>query len=119
MPSALSAALETPWQDLAAGDLAPVDVGILDSGVDGTHPALSGRVADAWGVGVTDGKATLTPLPIANNDLFGHGTAVGSIIAGIAPNARLHDVRVLGRSNTGAEEALIAGFEHAVEKGWA
>ena len=62
-----------------------------------------------WGVEPSGGSAGVTRLAPANNDLFGHGTAVASIIARIAPNARLYDVRVLGRSNTGAEEALIAG----------
>jgi subtilisin family serine protease len=118
MSSLLSAALETSWQGLAERNLTPVDVAILDSGVDGTHPALSGRLAEAWSVDTSGSAATLIPMPIANNDLFGHGTAVGSIIAHIAPNARLYDVRVLGRTNTGAEEALIAGFEHAVNRGW-
>lgn len=118
MTSILSAALEASWQQLAESPLAPVDVAILDSGIDQTHPALSDRIADAWGVDASGGPATVTPLPVANNDLFGHGTAVASIIASIAPNARLHDVRVLGRSNTGAEDALIAGLEYAVGQGW-
>ena len=118
MTSILSTALEASWQQLAEGPLAPVDVAVLDSGIDQTHPALSGRIADAWSVEASSGPATVTPLPAANNDLFGHGTAVASIIAGIAPNARLHDVRVLGRSNTGAEEQLIAGLEYAVSRGW-
>ena len=119
MSTMFGAALEASWQELAERNLAPVDVAVLDSGVDATHPALSGRIAEAWGVETSGGSAAVTPLAEANNDLFGHGTAVASIIARIAPNARLHDVRVLGRSNTGAEEALIAGVEHAVSRGWA
>lgn len=118
MSSALSGALEASWQQLAESRLAPVDVAILDSGIDQTHPALSGRIADAWSVDASGSRATVAPLPAANNDLFGHGTAVASIIAGIAANARLHDIRVLGSGNTGAEEALIAGLEYAVGEGW-
>jgi subtilisin family serine protease len=118
MSTSFGAALEGSWQELAESNLAPVDVAILDSGIDATHPALSGRIIAAWQVEAESGTATVAPLGLANNDLFGHGTAVASIIARIAPNARLHDVRVLGRNNTGAEEALIAGVEHAVNQGW-
>jgi subtilisin len=118
MSSLLSDALQISWQELAERNLAPVDVAILDSGIDATHPALSGRIVEAWAVDASVDAATVSPLPPANNDLFGHGTAVASIIARIAPNARLHDVRVLGRSNTGAEQALIAGLRHSVNQDW-
>jgi subtilisin len=112
--------LELSWEQLIQKELAPVDVAILDSGIDATHPILSGRVAEAFGVTRTDAHAQIVPLPVnTDNDLFGHGTAVASIIAQIAPNARLYDMRVLGQDNTGGEEILCAGMRHAVTKGWA
>ncbi len=112
----LQRALAVPIEELAKAELAPVTVGILDSGIDGSHPDLSGRVvgartftADAKGK-VTEGDAN----PAENNDLYGHGTGVASIIARIAPNTRFLDFRVLGGNNRGAGQALIAGFEDAV-----
>ena len=45
----------------------------------------------------------------------GHGTGVASIIARIAPNASIIDVRVLGVGAVGTADAFIAGCEHAVE----
>ncbi len=112
----LQHALAVPIDELAKGTLAPVTVGILDSGIDGSHPDLSGRVlgarifaADAKGkVAMSDAN------PAENNDLYGHGTGVASIIARIAPNTRFLDFRVLGGNNRGSGEALMAGFEEAV-----
>lgn len=112
----LSRALEAPIRELAKRELAPVTVAILDSGIDGSHPDLAGRVirgmifeADAEGE-----VSSRESDPTENNDLYGHGTGVASIIARIAPNTRLIDVRVLGGNNRGSGEAMIAGFEQAV-----
>jgi subtilisin family serine protease len=119
MTSVIRDALDLSWEELSKRELAPVDVAILDSGIDATHPVLAGRIIEAYGVTTADGRETVVALPAdANNDQFGHGTAVASIIARIAPNARLHDVRVLGHDNTGGEEMLSAGLLHAIEKGW-
>jgi subtilisin len=120
MSSSILEALEVPLSDLLKRDLAPVDVAILDSGIDATHPMLAGRVVEAFGVIKADGHETIVGLAQdTDNDQFGHGTAVGSIIARIAPNARLFDIRVLGADNTGADEILAAGIRHSVAKGWA
>jgi subtilisin family serine protease len=112
----LARALEVPISELARSDLTPVVVGVVDSGIDGSHPDLKGRVlkgaiyeADA------DGHVTETETdPTANNDTYGHGTGVASIIARIAPHARFMDYRVLGGNNRGSGDALVAGFEQAV-----
>jgi subtilisin family serine protease len=117
MKHSIRDALDLPWQDLLLRPLAPVDVAILDSGIDATHPAMHGRVVESFAVAEDE-----TIVPTANdgnNDLLGHGTAVASIIARTAPNARLYDVRVLGSGNRGAEEVLRAGLRLAVERGWA
>jgi len=117
MTVSMTEALELPWEELAKKALAPVDVAILDSGIDATHPVLSGRIVEAYAVETVGERVVALPSG-TDNDHFGHGTAVASIIAGVAPNARLYDVRVLGSDNTGREEVLNAGLEHAVDKGW-
>jgi subtilisin len=120
MSSSILEALEVPLSDLLKRNLAPVDVAILDSGIDATHPMLSGRVVEAFGVTKTDGQDTIVAVAQdTDNDQIGHGTAVGSIIARIAPNARLFDVRVLGADNTCSDEILAAGIRHGTAKGWA
>lgn len=113
----LARALQVPVDKLSAAELAPVKVAVLDSGIDASHPDLAGKVergviceAD------TEGKVDVRVSdPAANNDTYGHGTGVASIISRIAPNARFIDVRVLGGNNRGSGEALVAGFEHAVD----
>jgi subtilisin family serine protease len=112
----LQRALAVPIEELAKGALAPVTVGILDSGIDGSHPDLAGRVTNAMIFeGDAEGNvAARESNPTENNDLYGHGTGVASIIARIAPNTRFLDFRVLGGNNRGSGEAMIAGFEAAV-----
>jgi subtilisin family serine protease len=112
----LARALQVPVSALKAGNLEPVRVAVVDSGIDASHPDLAGRVDTAIAfVADAEGKVTTTVVdPTGNNDPYGHGTAVGGIIARIAPNARLHDVRVLG-GHVGPPDALLAGLEHAAD----
>jgi subtilisin family serine protease len=113
---ALREALNLSLDDIAQRELASVNVTVLDSGIDATHPALVGRVAGAWGV--EDGRLVEKPT-IVDNDAYGHGTAVGCIITKIAPNARLFDIRVLRPGNIGSGEDLIEGLEFAVRARYA
>lgn len=111
-----------PWfsqsfDALSKRDLLPVDVAVLDTGVDATHPDLAGRVVDAFSVDVEDGRARVTQADGPHNaDVFGHGTGVASVIARLAPNARIVDIRVLGAGNYGTSAALIGGLKLAVER---
>ncbi len=112
----LSRALEIPIEELAKSDLAPVTVGVLDSGIDGSHPDLAGRVLRSmiFEADEEDRVQARDGDPNENNDLYGHGTGVASIIGRIAPNTSFVDFRVLGGSPRGSGEALLAGFEQAV-----
>ena len=116
--SEVSSFWEKGWESIRERALAPVTVGVLDTGIDGSHPDLAGRIAGAFVVEVENGKPVVRELsPTANNDAFGHGTSVAGIIAAIAPNAQIYDVRVLG-NNTGARDVLLAGFHFALEQRW-
>ncbi|HZV26423.1 MAG TPA: S8 family serine peptidase, partial [Acidothermaceae bacterium] len=74
---------------------AAVKIAVVDTGIDATHPDLAGKVIAA--ANFTSSTTT--------QDLSGHGTHVAGIaaasfdnalgIAGMAPNARLMDVKVL------------------------
>lgn len=102
-----------------------VTVAVLDTGVDGTHGDLSGRVvqnlklADTQSVGVGFNYPLATPS-LANTDLvYGHGTFVAGVIAGngqqssgkyagVAPGAN-----ILGLSAGDASLLFIlSGFDY-------
>jgi subtilisin len=92
-----------------------VKVAVVDSGVDGDHPAIDGRVAGYVAVGVsTNGELVFDETP--HEDTSGHGTACAGIILGIAPECELYSVRVLGRLG-GKGAALVAGIRWSVEHG--
>jgi subtilisin family serine protease len=110
-------ALESRLDELAGRATHPVEVAILDSGIDATHPDLSGRVVAAYGVNAEgDVPQIVEHSTPGNRDSFGHGTAVASIIARLAPNARLVDVQVLEPGNQGTGDALVAGLRLVVER---
>lgn len=117
MTSELHRALAMPPEALAREELEPIEVAVLDSGIDSSHPDLLGRVANAFLVDVADGRVILTERSLSENpDVLGHGTAVASIIAGVASNARLVDYRVLGSSNAGTGTAVVAALADAVRR---
>lgn len=114
---AISEAALARFEDLAATGLEPVDVAVIDSGVDATHPDLAGRVVSQWTVEDEDGRLAVHELETGiNNDTFGHGTGVAGIIARVAPNARIHDIRVLDARNKGDPSASLVAFRHVLAK---
>ena len=114
----LRSALKETFSDLNARELDPVTVAVVDSGVDTTHPDQDTRVVSAFCVELVDDQPKLVEKPLGENlDAYGHGTAVASIVAQVAPNARIIDIRVLNVGNVGGGDALLRGFEHAVDLG--
>jgi len=92
-----------------------VTVAIIDSGLETDHPALQGRVVESVAVEMVDGEPNV--VKDDSGDLFGHGTACGSIILGLAPEVDLVSVRVLGADLKGKGAAFLAGLEWATERG--
>ena len=93
---------------------AGVRVGIIDSGLETDHPRLRGRVVQSVAVELVDGEPTI--VPDASGDLYGHATACGGIILGLAPDAELVSVRVLGADLRGKGTAFAAGLEWAIDQ---
>ncbi|SCE72300.1 Serine protease, subtilisin family [Micromonospora coriariae] len=94
-----------------------VKVGVIDTGVDQTHPDLAGHVAAA---------ENFTTEPDAL-DRVGHGTHVASTIAGsgaasqgrfkgMAPGAKLYSAKVCIQEGC-PESAILAGMTWAAEQG--
>ncbi|HEX5039165.1 MAG TPA: S8 family serine peptidase [Candidatus Limnocylindria bacterium] len=95
---------------------AGVRVGIIDSGLENSHPRLNGRVVENVTVEMTDDGPVVVPDE-AGEDMFGHGTACGAIILGLAPEVELVSIRVLGPDLRGKGTAFAAGLEWAIEQG--
>ena len=92
-----------------------VTVAIVDSGLEVGHPALHGRVIESIAVEMVDGEPNVIKDDVG--DLFGHATACGGIIVGLAPEVELISVRVLGPDLKGKGAAFLAGLEWALERG--
>ncbi|MGB3444261.1 MAG: S8 family serine peptidase [Actinophytocola sp.] len=93
-------------------------VAVLDTGIDVSHPDLSDAVAQAENFTDSDSE----------DDRFGHGTHVASIITGsgaadggryrgVAPDAKLLNGKVLNDNGGGMESWIIAGMEWAATGG--
>jgi subtilisin family serine protease len=95
-----------------ASDGAGVTVAIIDSGVEGDHPAVGGRLSRSLRIEVGDGFRVVDDPDAV--DLVGHGTACAGIIHAIAPAAELVSIRVLGADNRGGGAAFAAALEWAI-----
>jgi subtilisin family serine protease len=91
-----------------------IDVCILDSGIEPEHP-LVGPLASRVAV-VLDGDEPRI-VPDEEGDVCGHGTACAGIVRSLAPDCRIHSVRVLGAGATGTGELILGGLRHAIEQG--
>jgi len=95
-----------------------VKIAVVDTGIDSTHPDLTGRVVAAKNFSA-DGDTL---------DHFGHGTHVASIAAGtgaasdgtyqgVAPDAMLINAKALSRYGTGTNGGIIEAMEWAADQG--
>lgn len=91
-------------------------VAVIDTGVAPDHPDLP-RVLDGFDLIDDDGDAS---------DENGHGTLIAGIIsaatnrigvAGVAPNARILPIRVLGADGTGDASDVARGIDVAIDEG--
>lgn len=96
-----------------------VRVAVVDSGVEAGHPALDGCVDVGGGLAVTvDADGATVDHPGPHDDAFGHGTAVAGIIHGLAPEASITSVRVLGAGLGGKAAGFLRGLGWAVSQGF-
>ncbi len=83
-----------------------VNAYIIDTGIRRTHAQFGGRAFVGYDA-IGDGQNS--------NDCNGHGThvagTVGSSTYGVAKNARLYAVRVLGCDGSGSNSGVVAGID--------
>ena len=93
-----------------------VNVAVLDTGIDSTHPDLAANVVG--GYNAIDGGSP--------EDDNGHGTSVAGVIAavdndidvvGVAPNVNLFSVKVMDSGGWGYDFDLIAGIDWCIQNG--
>lgn len=94
-----------------------VRIAIIDSGVETSHPDLAGlELADD--IAVTRDDVQLHVVPGEGLDVYGHGTAIASVIRRVAPEATIGSFRVLSE-RLGARHAQIReGVRQAIERGY-
>jgi immune inhibitor A len=106
----------TAWAVLPT-DARVISVAVIDSGICADHPDLAGRVLPGWDFVENDADP---------QDVFGHGCAVGGVIAaahdgagiaGVAPNARILPLRVLDAQGTGTYSNVAAAIIQAADRG--
>jgi subtilisin family serine protease len=92
-----------------------VKIGILDTGIDYTHPELATNYKDGYDFINNDNN------PMDDN---GHGTHIAGIIAaardgngivGIAPDAEIYAVKVSDKNGEGSFSSLVKGINWSVE----
>lgn len=109
---------EMVWEQGYTGK--DVIIGLLDTGVDGTHPDLQGQLVTGY-----DPVLNVELSPSINSDTHGHGTHTAGIIAakkddqgvtGLAPDAKIMPIRIFRPSYAG-DFAVARGIVWAVDHG--
>ncbi len=95
-----------------------VIIAILDTGVDGTHPDLSGKLVGGWNV--FDNNSNYS-------DVYGHGTAVAGTaaastnnsigVAGTAWNCSIMPIRISDANGYGYSSTVASGLIRAADSG--
>ena len=102
-------AIDLDRNSVAKLNLAPL-IALLDTGVDASHPAISGNIQTKAAYDFVLG------IP-ETSDPHGHGTNMAGIIVNIAPDAQILPIRVLDGTGAGTWKAFGQGLAYAASQG--
>ena len=97
-----------------------IKIAIIDTGIDGTHPDLSGKVTAGY-----DYVNHVAITANSDSDDYGHGTAISGVaaaitnnavgVAGVSWGAQLMPVKVLDHTGTGTIGDLASGIIYSAD----
>lgn len=102
---------------LANGDGSGVKVAIIDSGIEVSHPALKG-VSLVDDVTVSCDGINLRIEEGDGTDVYGHGTAIASLLLGEAPGIEIGSFRALDSSNHARSFVIAECVNQAIARGY-
>lgn len=99
-------------------------IALLDTGIDATHPRLTGRVLP-FGYNFVDDNDDVSETENGvdedkdgdTDEMTGHGTFVAGLLMLVAPDARILPVKVLNDDGVGHEWTLVKGLYYAIDRG--
>ncbi|ABF44265.1 S8 family serine peptidase [Deinococcus geothermalis] len=94
-----------------------IEVAVIDTGVDLSHPAFTGALDLANAKDYVDGDSIPQDEGTPGTGAYGHGTAVASIILQVAPKATILPIRVLGPDGSGDAANVALAIRYAADKG--
>ncbi len=89
-----------------------VMVAIIDTGVDTSHPALSGRLFSGYDYVDNDSNPSETGMGVA----YGHGTMVAGVVALVAPGAIIMPIRAFSSDGLGKASKVANAIRYAARR---
>lgn len=119
-----SALARSPWISverartaLGEGRGAGVRIAVIDSGIEVGHPSLKGmKLIDD--IHIVDNGIQIEVQEGDGTDIYGHGTAVASIIQEVAPQVEFGSFRVLGARRSSRTVIIREGVRQAIDRGY-
>jgi len=102
---------------LSEADGRGVRVLVLDSGIETSHPDLAGTLIRSFRVEAEGENDRRRIVEVEAGDVYGHGTAVASIIHHFAPAATIDSVKVIGRP-VGSSHFVVAALHWGIDHGY-
>ncbi|MDF1752893.1 MAG: S8 family serine peptidase [Verrucomicrobiales bacterium] len=116
-PETVWPTLEGARQALEEGDGANVKVAIIDSGIESSHPLLSGmNLADD--VVISCDGMNINFEEGSGNDAYGHGTAVAGVLLDEVPAITVGSFRALDTQNRSRSFVIAEAVHLAISRGY-